>query len=249
MRAKAMLLAAIAWLLAASGLAAAEPCSNVSHSGARYLVCTFQPSVSTIRVFNADQGGKPYGSFRSLEAALERQGEFLQFATNGGMYHPDMRPVGLLVENGKQKKPAVTGGGWGNFHLLPNGIFYIGAGRAGVMETNTFLASGIKPAFATQSGPMLVIDGRLHPKFLPDSDSFKIRNGVGIDGKGRVRFVISDDPVRFHDLATLFRDKLGCRNALYLDGTISSLYWPQGGRRDALFPLGPIIAVVGIARK
>ena len=242
---KTGLLAALAWLLATVGALAADPCRAIRHLGTSHTVCSFDPSKSRIRVYNADRNGKPFGSFRSLEAALAREKKSLVFATNGGMYHADLLPVGLLIENGAQKKPASTGGGWGNFHLQPNGIFYVQARKAGVLDTRSFLASGIKPSFATQSGPMLVIDGEVHPKFLPKSDSLKIRNGVGVAANGRVYFAISERPVRFYDFALLFRDRLDCANALYLDGTISSLFWPGGGRRDAVFPLGPIIAVIG----
>ena len=78
-------------------------------------------------------------------------------------------------------------------------------------------------AFATQSGPMLVIEGALHPAFRPESPNLRIRNGVGVASDGSVWLVISREPVRFHDLATLFRDGLGCPDALYLDGTVSEL--------------------------
>ena len=37
-------------------------------------------------------------------------------------------------------------------------------------------------------------------------------------------FAISETPVNFHTFARLFRDRIGCRNALYLDGTISQFY-------------------------
>ncbi|MFY8098761.1 MAG: phosphodiester glycosidase family protein, partial [Allorhizobium sp.] len=115
--------------------------------------------------------------------------------------------------------------------------------KASVMETKAFVASGVNPDFATQSGPMLVIDGKLHPRFLPDSDSFKIRNGVGVDAQGRVVMVVSRVPVRFYDFATLFRDRLACDNALYLDGTISSVFIAEENRMDRLFPMGPILSV------
>ena len=245
MRLTPVLLAVSAWLLAAVSASAGDPCRAINYLGIPYTVCTFDPAASDIRVYNLDSDGQPFGSFEPLAAELATKGQHLSFATNGGMYHADKQPVGLLIENGTEKKPASTGAGWGNFHLLPNGVFYLEAGKAGVMETKEFLASGAQPRFASQSGPMLVIDGQLHPKFLPKSDSLKIRNGVGVDADGRVQFAISEAPVRFYDFARLFRDILGCRNALYLDGTISSLYWPGGGRRDSLFPLGPIIAVVG----
>ena len=50
--------------------------------------------------------------------------------------------------------------------------------------------------------------------------------------------------MRFHDFATLFRDRLGCRNALFLDGSISSLYAPGLRRHDREAVMGTIIAVV-----
>lgn len=245
MRLKAVLLAVSVWLFAAIGAFAGDPCRDTEYLGTPYTVCSFDPQTATIRIYDAGDDGKPFGSFQALSTALAAKDEYLLFATNGGMYHSDQLPVGLFIENGIGKKPASTVGGWGNFHLLPNGVFYVLHGKAGVMETKAFLASGIQPLFATQSGPMLVIDGMLHPKFLPKSDSLKIRNGVGVDADGRVQFAISESPVRFYDFARLFRDELGCSNALFLDGSISSLYNPDAGRHDDAFPLGPIIAVVG----
>lgn len=220
-------------------------CKIHEHAGARYTVCSFDPAKSTIRIYDRDHvSGEGYGSFASLSSALWRQHMFTVFAMNGGMYHSDYSPVGLFVEDGVERSPISTGGGWGNFHLLPNGIFYLKGAVAGVQETQAYLSSGAKPDFATQSGPMLVIDGQLHPRFLPESDSLKRRNGVGVSRDGLVHFAISENSVRFYDFATLFRDVLGTPNALYLDGTISSVDIPEMKRRDALFPMGPIIAVV-----
>jgi len=215
-------------------------CRSVSHQGGDYTVCTVDPAQSTIRIYNLDAAAKPYGSFAALRQKLWRDGIFLRIAMNGGMYQPDFSPVGLYIENGVEKQVLNTHAGWGNFHLLPNGVFYILPGRAGVMEARAYQASGIN---ATQSGPMLVIDGQIHPKFDPAGTSFKRRNGVGIDSLGRVVLAISEGDVRFYDFATLFRDALGCRNALFLDGTISALDVPEWHRSDAAYPLGPIIAV------
>ena len=112
------------------------------------------------------------------------------------------------------------------------------------METEAFAKAGLSPLEATQSGPMLVIDGQVHPRFLPDATSLQIRNGVGALRDGRVAFAISNDPVRFHDFATLFRDRLQSRNALFLDGSISSLYAPEIRWHDRDAVMGTIIAVV-----
>ncbi|MDK1373251.1 MULTISPECIES: phosphodiester glycosidase family protein [unclassified Sinorhizobium] len=219
-------------------------CRSVTHFGQDYIVCSFDPAASDIRLYNKDQAGVPFKSFKALSLELHHHDEYLVFAMNGGMYHEDLSPVGLHVEEGVEQAPLNTNSGWGNFHLLPNGVFYVGDGKARVMAAEAYRAAGIKPRFATQSGPVLVIDGALHPRFLPNSDSFKTRNGVGVTTSGEVVFAVSKRPVRFHDFATLFRDALGCPNALFLDGTISSLYAPEINRHDRLFPLGPIIAVV-----
>ncbi|MFS8045782.1 phosphodiester glycosidase family protein [Rhizobium sp. BR 314] len=233
----------LAVLVCAGVAAAGEPCRKVQHLGEGYTVCIFDPAVDDIQLFQNDRSGRPYGSFRALENDLRQDRIYVRFAMNGGMYLDDQSPVGLFIENGRELKAINTNKGWGNFHLLPNGIFYLLPGRAGIMESKAFAASGIKPFYATQSGPMLVIGGQLHPSFLADSTSLKTRNGVGVAKDGKVVFAISDGPVRFHDLATLFRDDLGCANALFLDGSISSLDIPEWQRRDGLFPLGPIIAV------
>ncbi|TPW31826.1 hypothetical protein FJU08_07030 [Martelella alba] len=224
-------------------------CDNERYNGLDYIVCTFDPASDDIRLFSLDAGGMPYRSFNNVEKVLSSQGFELAFAMNGGMFDDDGKPIGLYVENGVQSKPASTRKGYGNFHLLPNGVFALGGGKAVVEETRAYLASGFKADFATQSGPMLVIDGKLHPRFLPDSDSFKRRNGVGVNADGKLVFVISRQAVRFYDFALVFRDDLGCDNALFLDGTISSLYAPELGRNDRLFPLGPIIGVVTAAKE
>ena len=235
-----LILAVLAFAATAS---AGEACRKVQHLGDGYTVCTFDPAHYDVQIFQNDRNGKPYGSFRALEMDLRQERVYVRFAMNGGMYLDDQSPVGLFIENGREVKAINTNKGWGNFHLLPNGVFYVHEGKAGIMESKAFAASDIKPFYATQSGPMLVISGRLHPSFLADSPSLKTRNGVGVTSDGKVIFAISDGPVRFHDFATLFRDDLNCPNALFLDGSISSVDIPEWRRRDSLFPLGPIIAV------
>jgi uncharacterized protein YigE (DUF2233 family) len=237
------LLAVLLLSLLAGPALADEACRKVHHLGDGYTVCTFDPAKDDIQIYQDDRHSKPYGTFRALRNDLGDGRTVLKFAMNGGMYEEDQTPVGLLIQTGNELKPLATKSSWGNFGLLPNGVFYIDQGRVGVMETKSFAASGKKPFYATQSGPMLVIDGALHPAFLIDSTSLKMRNGVGVSAEGKAVFAVSDGPVRFHDFATLFRDVLGCQNALFLDGSISSLYVPEWQRRDSLFPLGPIIAV------
>ena len=157
---------------------------------------------------------------------------------NGGMYHKDWSPVGLYVENGQELKRASTANGPGNFHMKPNGVFFATQDRAGVVETGRYLRQKPKAEIATQSGPMLVIDGRIHPKISEEGISRKVRNGVGVRDPHTVIFAISDGLVTFGQFARLFRDALGCNNALFLDGSVSSLYAPALNRADSRAALG-----------
>ncbi|HEY0146896.1 MAG TPA: phosphodiester glycosidase family protein [Methylovirgula sp.] len=220
------------------------PCNAISEAGQRYTICTFDVRRARLRLFLAGTDGKPYSNFAAIAEALKSRGDSLTFAMNAGMFGTDYRPVGLYVEGGRQLMAANTRAGSGNFHLKPNGIFYFDARHAGIMETSRYLQAHLHPEYATQSGPMLVIDGRIHPKIRPDGASAKIRNGVGVDDRGAVVFAISDAPVTFNTFARLFRDGLGSGDALFLDGSISSLYAPELNRDDELMPIGPIVGVV-----
>ncbi len=225
------------------------PCDTITETDLRYTVCVFDVRKTRLRLFLAGADGKPYGGFDAIAAAVRSQGDSLAFAMNAGMFGTDFRPVGLYVERGRQLRPANTRAGSGNFHMKPNGVFYFGAASAGILETSRFLQSGLHPEYATQSGPMLVINGALHPKIEASGTSEKLRNGVGVRDGHIVVFAISDEPVTFYRFATLFRDRLHCSNALFLDGSVSSLYAPDFGRDDELLPLGPIVGVVESAER
>jgi prepilin-type processing-associated H-X9-DG protein len=225
-----------------TGLAHAG-CKLQPFRGASYTVCIFDTKQDRIALYNLDPAGQPYGGFGPLRQELATRGQDLAFGMNAGMFDAELKPVGLYVEGGRTLHKINRRNGAGNFHLKPNGVFYVAGGRAGVMETETFLRSGIKPDYATQSGPMLVLNGTIHPKLSPSGTSAKIRNGVGMVDDQTIVFVISNDLVTFHDFAALFLEELKCRNALFLDGSVSSLYAPEVGRSDFLARLGPMVAV------
>jgi uncharacterized protein YigE (DUF2233 family) len=235
-------------LMPAPAIAAPAACQPLAEGESHYVVCTVdmhQNRLSAeLRLFFAGPDGQPYGGFATLETDLRRHGEILLFGMNAGMYRPDLGPVGLYIEAGREIHAVNQRAGAGNFHLKPNGIFYFGERAAGVMETSAFVKSGLKPDYATQSGPMLVVNGMIHPKIRADGTSQKIRNGVGVRDGHIVIFAISEDPVTFYHFASLFRDRLACPNALYLDGSVSSLYAPGMGDVDGLRPLGPMVGVV-----
>ncbi|MDQ1832613.1 phosphodiester glycosidase family protein [Massilia scottii] len=209
----------------------------------RFTVVTVDPARQDLRLFLNDEAGQPFKSFGRLQDWLQGRKQRLVFAANAGMYHPDFAPVGLHVENGKELAPLNLADGKGNFFLKPNGVFLLSKSGPAVLESSAYPAQSSDVRLATQSGPMLVIDGKIHPRFVPESSSRYVRNGVGVlDGKAI--FAISKVPVTFHEFATYFRDTLGCKNALYLDGSISSLFSTELGRADVGAPLGPILGVV-----
>jgi len=232
--------------LAFGGAAPAQAaCSPKTFDGAKFTVCAFDPRHDDIRLFWNGADGRPYGSLAALAGDLRTKGQRLAFAMNAGMFKEDQSPVGLYVEKGRRLHDADTrGGGASNFHMKPNGVFWIGDGVAGVTETSRYLAATPPARYATQSGPMLVVDGQLHPRILPTGTSEKIRNGVGVQDSGEVAFAIADEPVTFEAFARLFRDALACPNALFLDGSVSSLYAPELNRDDEAQPIGPIVGVV-----
>ncbi|MGR3377131.1 phosphodiester glycosidase family protein [Salipiger abyssi] len=241
------------WLAACALLLGALPalparavtCESVDYERNRYTLCTVDAEHEELRGFLNAPDGTPWGQFATLDASLRAGGETLVFAMNGGMYHEDRAPVGYYVEGGEEAMRVISNAGPGNFGLLPNGIFCIREDRADVIETRAFLRDRPECRYAQQSGPMLVVDGELHPRFLPDSTSRYVRNGVGTSEDGKtVTFAISESAVTFHEFASLFRDRLGLPQALFLDGNVSRLWAPEIGRRDIGRALGPILGVV-----
>ncbi|MEO0939326.1 MAG: phosphodiester glycosidase family protein [Pseudomonadota bacterium] len=236
--------AALLALLCAAGASAAT-CSEARHEGVRFTTCAVDLSTQTLRLFLYGVDGAPLGEFRAVDAALRDEGLRLGFAMNAGMYHADRAPVGHYVEDGTQVRGVIRGASPGNFGLVPNGVFCIRPGRADVIETEAFLRRAPDCTYATQSGPMLVIDGALHPRFLPDGTSRFVRNGVGTSADGQTAyFVISRSSVNFHDFGTFFRDVLEVPNALYFDGNVSRLHAPGIGRSDLGRMMGPIVGTV-----
>jgi uncharacterized protein YigE (DUF2233 family) len=231
---------ALAAVLLASP-AAADACRDLTFEGASYTACRIDPSNADLRLWLRDGEGRILGTFDRVNDRLAEDGLTLGLAMNAGMYHDDRRPVGLYVEEGREQTPIVTREGPGNFGMLPNGVLCLGDGTAEVIESRRFAERRPACRFATQSGPMLVTGGALHPRFIPESDFTNIRNGAGVAPDGTLWLAISNEPVNFHDFARLFRDELGTPDALYLDGSVSRLYRRDTGRHDLGFPVGPII--------
>jgi uncharacterized protein YigE (DUF2233 family) len=243
----------IAFLLAAATvlafptdgtLADTGPCHSMEYERAAYTICEVDLRKHTVRLYWNRSDETPYAYLPALPSDLEGGAGRLLFATNAGMFDSNLKPVGLYVEQGRELVHANTKPGKGNFHMKPNGIFYISAGNAAVAETQAFLKQRPQADLATQSGPMLVMDGRLHPRFKRGSTSLKLRTGVGVRADSKVIFAISQEAVSFDSFARLFRDGQKCPNALFLDGgSASSLYAPTLNLSGNVLPLGPMLAV------
>jgi uncharacterized protein YigE (DUF2233 family) len=197
-----------------------------------------------LRLFlNDNQTHQSLRKFKAVAKQL-KPCEKLLFAMNAGMYHADYAPVGLYIEASQQRQKLNTvKQGYGNFHLQPNGVLAWNSKQSLIATTQDYQKLNFNAEYATQSGPMLVIDGQLNPQFLKDSDSFKIRNAVGIKDQS-LYFVISRNAVSFYQFAQFFQQQLKVQNALYLDGSISSTYIPQLKRFDSRFNLGPMVAYI-----
>jgi uncharacterized protein YigE (DUF2233 family) len=229
---KKLVLLVLLWTLARTALSAEK----------RFTVVTVDTRREKLELFLNDDAKRPLKGFARLSSWLEGKGKKLTFAVNAGMFEPDFSPVGLFVQDGAEAAPLNLRDGEGNFYMKPNGVFLITATGPRVVESSDYPALRGETRLATQSGPLLLIGGKMHPKFAPDSTSRQVRNGVGVVGN-KVLFVISDEAVTFYELAAFFRDKLKCRDALYLDGAISSLYSDQLKRKDGLAEMGPMLGL------
>ncbi|HPE55732.1 MAG TPA: phosphodiester glycosidase family protein [Bacteroidales bacterium] len=209
----------------------------------RFFSYTINPDNQDLRFFWKNDSGQILNTFNNLIDYTYSKGFDLVFAMNGGMYKTDYFPLGLYIENKKEYTPINMADAYGNFYLKPNGIFYLDtANKAKICESSKFVNNGdIK--YATQSGPMLIVEGKIHPAFIQGSQNLHIRNGVGILPDGNVVFAISTEKVNFYDFAMFFKDQ-GCKNALYLDGFVSRMYLPEENQIKTDGKFGVFIGVL-----
>ena len=236
-----MLLAAAA---CSSAPEADRACEQRIFEGSRFTLCRYDAARDRIELAT-ELHGAPLRSFDRLKVALGPRAAQVRFAMNAGMYDENGRPIGLYIESGKQLRKLNRASGGGNFGLKPNGVFAADeSGRVEIATTESWAEDKRRARWATQSGPMLVIDGRIHPRFQVNGPSRNIRNGVGVGTDREAWFAISDDPVSFGRFARFFRDSLGCRNALYFDGAVSSLWEPGANRLDPRAEIGTMVMIL-----
>jgi len=210
---------------------------RIEHRGIDFWIYRVDPAETKLELFLSGETGEP-NTFPKVRERVRRADRRLIFAMNAGIFEGNFRPTGLHVSEGrtvtdlnlddfvKQREGQFTP----NFFLKPNGVFFIRPdGDAGVVESERFAALDGPVRLATQSGPLLVEEGRIHPVLEADSTSVRYRNGVGVTRDGEVIFACSvrdreSGQSNLYHFAELFRDRLACPDALYLDGDISYVY-------------------------
>jgi uncharacterized protein YigE (DUF2233 family) len=239
------MLCSVAASLVFSIAARAVDCKTQPYGESQFTFCRVDLNRENLHLYWRDETGRPYGNLPALRDSLARHGETLSFAMNAGMYQVDLSPLGLYVVDHRQVVPLNRRTGFGNFYQPPNGVFMIDVQGARVLTTQEYADTSPRPRLASQSGPILVHQGAITESAVmnPQSTSLRIRNGVCAPSPDSAVFVISDSPVSFYAFAMFFLEKVGCREALYLDGSISSLYAPQVRRQDYGRDLGPMFGV------
>jgi uncharacterized protein YigE (DUF2233 family) len=219
-------------------------CVKRTYESAIYQICSFDSARHDFRLADVDRHGKALRNFAGLARQLGPASKNIVFAMNAGMFDSAGLPIGLYIENGKSRAPLNRHDASGNFYLKPNGVFWIDEAGTHIDTTDDFAAkTTAHPIWASQSGPMLVIDGALNPKFSAEGSSRHVRNGVCVKDTSGASFVISDTAIPLSKFARFLRDDLQCTDALYLDGEISSLWDGASGRNDQKHPLGPMLVV------
>ncbi|MFM9987509.1 phosphodiester glycosidase family protein [Flavobacterium sp.] len=208
----------------------------------RFISYCANPKKQNIEFYLKNESNENFKNAENLKLWLKVKNKELLFATNAGMYKKDHSPQGLYIENKIEKVKIDTTSGNGNFYLKPNGVFYITTNKKPfICKSNEFVNNGnIK--FATQSGPMLVINGEIHSAFKKESTNYNIRNGVGILPNDEIIFAMSKKEINFYEFAEYFK-KIGCKNALYLDGFVSRTYLPEKKWEQVDGDFGVIIGI------
>ncbi len=233
-------------LLLAVGLIAFTTTTNAVDE--QILAYTVDTKTQDLKLYWKDDKGELIKSIQSLKTYVESKNLTLTFAMNGGMFNNDFSPQGLFIQNKNTLAPLDTADGNGNFYLKPNGIFYITTNNTPFVCKTADFTNNSKIKYATQSGPMLVIDGQIHDAFKEGSTNLNIRNGVGIMPDNKVVFAMSKTAINFYDFAKYFQS-LGCKNALYLDGFVSRTYLPEKQWTQTDGNFGVIIGVTYKVKK
>ncbi len=175
---------------------------------------------------------------------------------NAGMFEANGAPVGLLISGQKQiNKINLKKDLPGNFYSMKNAIFYVDIDGKYYVKNSISFNEKFKNKYqeilyATQSGPILTSEGKINKDFSENSTNKLIRNGIGVveNSKNNIAiFIIAQTPCSFFDMASLFKN-LGCDNSMYLDGSVSRLFYKHSNNikekpKSGDMKLGPVFSV------
>ncbi|HEU0012525.1 MAG TPA: phosphodiester glycosidase family protein [Longimicrobium sp.] len=223
-----ILLAAAAAVVAAATAATRSPDARpgrqpepavrvVAYGGAEYYVVHADLRRHRVRLHWKDRAGRPYGSPSALARALAAEGERVVAVTNGAIFSREMAPLGLHVERGAALVPLNRGAGTGNFFRpAPNAVFAVlRDGTARIVRRDAAVPLAARMVEGAQSGPRLVERGRTRHRF---GDRRMHRTGIGVCSPTDVYLVVTRTGASLNELARLYRERLGCADAMFLDG-------------------------------
>ena len=225
----AFLLAAPAFAFDLKPLETGGSYASTTYKNVRYGIYQADPAQVSLHWKTAD--GSAYANLATLKRSLEQSGARVAFLMNAGIYSENDTPAGLWIERGQTLVPLNRKNGKGNFHIQPNGVFYIERGKARIQTSAAYHIGGHHPDWALQSGPLLLLDGKPNPRFVKNLSSPHKRNAVCTTADNRLYFILTEDYdlgsewPSFHRFAEALQH-LGCHDALYLDGTLSGWYIP-----------------------
>jgi uncharacterized protein YigE (DUF2233 family) len=186
---------------------------------------------SSIRMYWKDNKDVPYRTFERLLKTKKN----IEFITGVGKFRGAFSSIGLYIENGHLLHPIKrVQNSKVNREIQPSGVFQINSDGASIAPLQTKRAYK-NAIWAIQSGPMLLIDGRINAA-LPNRTK-ALRNGVGIKKDGKVLFACMEASMR--EFAKHFQQK-GCLNALILESDHPDV-WYKGGSQKKFNRFGPMI--------
>ena len=217
---------------------------KVSITNEDFLIYYPDLEKSIIKMYWKSDDGTPYKSMKEFISKLSDRK--ILFATNGEIYSKNYTPEGLYIENHKIISDLNLNNGEGNFYMRPNGVFYIENNKPMITDSNDFVYNK-NISYAVQSGPLLIKNGEINKSFGENSNSLKVRSAVGIDKENKIFFYMSKKDISFYNFSKYALDELGCEQLLFLDGTISKMYF--SGDRNISEQKYPFVTIISIEEK
>lgn len=201
--------------------------AKADYAGVEYRIFIAAPQ--QVRLLWRNAQGENYANLRSAGKALEAVGETPLMLMNAGIYTQDYQPAGLWIEQGQELRPLNRREGSGNFHIQPNGVLWFDEQAAGIMTSADWQQQSPKVRYALQSGPMMLMNGKINSRFIKGLSSPHKRNAACISQSGELYFIITTAVAQGSEWPSFYQMSeamlsFGCEQALYLDGTISHYY-------------------------